>query len=64
MTFGKTQGTGLGLSSAKNILEQYNGSISIQTEEGKGTSVLIRIPFQNFKTDTARISATTHDQQI
>ncbi len=33
-----------GLSIAKEILDQNNGSIDIKSEVGKGTEVVIRIP--------------------
>ena len=36
--------TGLGLSIAKEILDQNKGSIDIKSEKGKGTEVVIRIP--------------------
>lgn len=37
-------GTGLGLSIAKEILEKNNSKININSELGKGTEVVIRIP--------------------
>ena len=37
-------GTGLGLPIAKEIIEENNGSISIKSEVGKGTEVVIKIP--------------------
>ena len=37
-------GTGLGLSIAKEILEKNNAKININSELGKGTEVIIRIP--------------------
>ncbi len=37
-------GSGLGLSIAKEILNQNHGSIDIKSEKGKGTEVVIRIP--------------------
>ena len=42
-------GTGLGLPIAKEIIEANNGSISIKSEVGKGTEVVIKIPA--FKAD-------------
>ena len=37
-------GSGLGLSIAKEILNQNHGSIDIKSEKGKGTEVVVRIP--------------------
>ncbi len=46
------KGTGLGLSIAYSIVQKHNGEISFETEIGKGTTFIIRIPIQNFiKTD-------------
>lgn len=38
------QSTGLGLSIAKNVIDQHNGSINVLSEEGKGTHFHIFIP--------------------
>ncbi len=40
----KKTGSGLGLPTAKRIVEENKGSISIRSEGGKGTSFLIKIP--------------------
>ncbi len=40
----KTSGMGLGLAMVKNIVETYNGSISFETEKGKGTTFTVVFP--------------------
>jgi len=40
----RPQGSGLGLPTAKKIVEAHKGTISVDSELGKGTSFTIRIP--------------------
>lgn len=40
----KPGGTGLGMAISKRIVEDHGGSIGIASEEGKGTTVTIRLP--------------------
>jgi len=45
---GKTrsyQGTGLGLTIAKKYTELLGGNIYLQSEEGKGSTFIIELPF-------------------
>jgi signal transduction histidine kinase len=42
----RPQGSGLGLPTAKKIVEAHKGSISVNSEPGKGTSFDIRLPLQ------------------
>ncbi len=42
----KNSGMGLGLAIIKNIIENYNGSITFETKEGKGTVFTTRIPIK------------------
>lgn len=41
----KSQGTGLGLSLCLSIMERHSGKISIESEEGKGTTFTVFFPF-------------------
>ncbi len=38
------EGTGLGLHNVKNIIKKYRGHLSVQSQQGKGTSFLIDLP--------------------
>ena len=40
----QTEGTGLGLFIARNIIMAHGGTIAVTSEEGKGTTVILRIP--------------------
>lgn len=40
----KTAGTGLGLPTTKKIIEEHRGTISVQSQEDKGTNFTIQLP--------------------
>ena len=40
------QGTGLGMAITKNIVDMMGGTIEVQTEQGKGTEFIIRVPLR------------------
>jgi PAS domain S-box-containing protein len=41
---GRFAGTGLGLASARELVELHAGTISVQSEEGKGSTFVVRLP--------------------
>jgi signal transduction histidine kinase len=48
----KHRGAGLGLSIVKSLVELHGGSISIQSEENRGTRVTVRIPDRPLELDS------------
>lgn len=49
------EGSGLGLAIAKKIADRLDGTIEIQSQKGKGTTVLMTIPFEiGEKTETKK----------
>lgn len=43
---GRISGTGIGLASARHILESHGGSISVSSQEGMGSVFTVRLPLQ------------------
>ena len=43
---GQFEGTGIGLTICKNIVEKYNGRIWFDSDESRGTKFYISIPAQ------------------
>ena len=48
----KKKGTGLGLAVCRKIIEDHEGEIRVQSEEGKGTKVTIILPIEEEETPT------------
>ncbi len=44
VTAGKRKGTGLGLAITKRIIDQHGGTIDVHSEQGKGTTFVVKIP--------------------
>ena len=40
------QGTGLGMAIVKSLVDKMNGTISVTSKEGEGSTFVIRIPFE------------------
>jgi len=38
------RGTGLGLAVAKKIVDEHDGSISVKSKQGEGTTFTVRLP--------------------
>lgn len=45
----QTDGSGLGLYITKNVIDAHNGTISVSSEEGRGTTVSVLLPFASEK---------------
>jgi two-component system, NtrC family, nitrogen regulation sensor histidine kinase NtrY len=50
----KQQGTGLGLAIVQSIVSDHNGSISVSSEEGHGTTFRIELPKRQAGAEVAR----------
>jgi signal transduction histidine kinase len=51
----KTGGTGLGLAICKAVVDKCGGSIEIQSEVGRGTTVVVRLPLTTYGFDPSII---------
>ena len=40
------RGTGLGLMVTRKLIEEHNGTIKVNSKPGKGTTVIVRLPYQ------------------
>ena len=43
-SYGKQEGSGLGITYAKEILETWSGSLTIESDAGNGTQVTLHFP--------------------
>jgi signal transduction histidine kinase len=53
-----TQGAGLGLSISQTIVERFNGKIEVESELGKGTRFIVRVPDVHVESETPMPSTT------
>ena len=49
----KYEGTGLGLSLSKSLVEMHGGSLDLQSKVGVGTTVTLRFPAKRVMSDAA-----------
>jgi len=57
----KHEGTGLGLTISKNLVELMNGSIWLHSEKNEGAAFYFTIPFKQTKEDTKEATETNHE---
>lgn len=61
----QTQGSGIGLALTKNIVALHHGSIEVTSEEMKGTTFLIQLPFgETHFTDHQKISNFKNSEDL
>ena len=44
------RGTGLGLMVTRKLIEEHNGTIKVDSKPGKGTTITVRLPYQEATT--------------
>jgi signal transduction histidine kinase/CheY-like chemotaxis protein len=58
---GRISGTGIGLASAKDIVEQHGGTISVSSREGHGTTFEVRLPLATGGQGSAAVLAALRE---
>lgn len=59
----KTKGTGLGLHISKQIMEKHGGEIRVESEPGKGSTFVVRLPLSGSKAQAAISGQQTVDSR-
>ena len=57
----KRRGLGLGLAICRKIVEQLDGTISVTSEVGEGTTFRIRLPISGSGENNVKFNKATHD---
>ncbi|MBL4935861.1 PAS domain-containing sensor histidine kinase [Clostridium sp. YIM B02515] len=57
----KAEGSGIGLSLAKSLIEMHNGKISVKSEYGKGSEFIIELPVKLIANEDAVITRSIND---
>ena len=58
---GRFAGTGIGLASARELVELYGGTISVESEEGKGSTFVVSLPLAPPTSAAATYVRSPHD---
>ncbi|MCM3270082.1 sensor histidine kinase [Paenibacillus elgii] len=58
----KAEGTGIGLAICREIVDLHQGSIRLDSAEGEGTTVTIRLPLEEAEAQGAEASGTSFDK--
>ncbi|KEQ25773.1 sensor histidine kinase [Paenibacillus tyrfis] len=58
----KAEGTGIGLAICREIVDLHQGAIRLDSAEGEGTTVTVRLPLEEAEAQGAEVSGTSFDK--